>query len=386
MAGRQAVAAACPAWLRHAHSDVVGAFGFGRGGRSAGVSRRVSKAWPLALLTAVLSACGDEHDGARDGGASSDTPTDCTWSDDYGLDLESGQYTGDCEALVLMGSVRQLKSSCLVEQDYVSPPPLCSRHLVVVCPLEHEEKLRVDVTAAGKIGTWTASVRVEVTRPPVYVDPETGISVSGSSKVCTGAFYNVPVSKQPGEADLSGASFDSIYQTLMPSCVPCHSENGAYKQLAIDFTSKETAYATLVGKMAVVTGNGGQCGGRTLVKPSECAKSLLWQKLKYATGSPQLCGAGMPFGAAMLRDEIVEGICDWITLHPLSALQNWPRSKWIDIVTRGARTLKFDSSCWLLDHSAFWIGKGGARRFSWLASLCPVAGARAGRSFRGRLE
>jgi len=108
-----------------------------------------------------------------------------------------------------------------------------------------------------------------------------------------------------------GATFDSIYDTLTPQCASCHSVNGAYKQLAIDFSTKDNAYATLVSKPAV-NGNGGMCTGRTLVKPMDCANSLLWQKLKYPMGAPELCGAPMPFGAPMLSADIVQAVCDWI--------------------------------------------------------------------------
>lgn len=118
--------------------------------------------------------------------------------------------------------------------------------------------------------------------------------------------------KDPGMSAVSGASFQSIYDTLAPSCASCHSANGAYKQLVIDFTSKDTAYATLVNKMSV-TGSGGMCAGKTLVKPMDCEGSLLYTKIKYASGAPQLCGSPMPFGGAMLSADIVQAVCDWIT-------------------------------------------------------------------------
>jgi hypothetical protein len=114
----------------------------------------------------------------------------------------------------------------------------------------------------------------------------------------------------PGTAAV-GATFASIYETLTPQCASCHSTNGAYKQLVVDFSTQDAAYATLVSKTAV-TGNGGMCMGRTLVKPNDCANSLLWQKLKYATGSPELCGASMPFGATMVSADVAQAVCDWI--------------------------------------------------------------------------
>lgn len=107
------------------------------------------------------------------------------------------------------------------------------------------------------------------------------------------------------------ADFASIYTNLLTTCVSCHSATGAYKQLVIDFATKDTAYATLVGKTAVM-GNGGMCGGRTLVKAGDCENSLLYQKIKYPTGSPQLCGMSMPFGAALPPPAVSQAVCDWI--------------------------------------------------------------------------
>lgn len=114
----------------------------------------------------------------------------------------------------------------------------------------------------------------------------------------------------PGTSTIA-ADFASIYDNLMTACTSCHSAAGVYKQLVIDFTSEDTAYATLVNKMAV-TGSGGVCSGRTLVKPMDCKNSLLYQKLAYATGAPELCGMSMPFGGAMVSADVAQAVCDWI--------------------------------------------------------------------------
>ena len=63
---------------------------------------------------------------------------------------------------------------------------------------------------------------------------------------------------------------------------------------------------------SAVMGSGGVCGGRTLVKPMDCKGSLLYQKLAYATGSPELCGMSMPYGTAMVGADIAKAVCDWI--------------------------------------------------------------------------
>jgi hypothetical protein len=114
----------------------------------------------------------------------------------------------------------------------------------------------------------------------------------------------------PGKASI-GPTFPSIYENLLTTCVSCHSPNGAYKQLVLDFSTQQQAYATLVGKMTVM-GAGGVCGGKTLVKSGDCNNSVLYQKLAYPTGSPMLCGMSMPFGAAMVAPDVAKAVCDWI--------------------------------------------------------------------------
>ena len=113
-----------------------------------------------------------------------------------------------------------------------------------------------------------------------------------------------------GEAPIN-ADFESIYANLLTTCTSCHSATGAYKQLVIDFSSKDAAYKTLVSKSAV-TGSEGKCSGRTLVKPNDCKGSLLYQKLAYATDSPETCGASMPLNLPMVGEEAQKAVCDWI--------------------------------------------------------------------------
>lgn len=114
----------------------------------------------------------------------------------------------------------------------------------------------------------------------------------------------------PGTAQVS-ADFQSIYDTLLTTCTACHSPSGAYSKFVIDFSSKDAAYKTLVGKSAF-TGSDGKCKGRTLVKPNDCKGSLLYQKLAYATGSPETCGASMPYLAPMVSTDLQEAVCEWI--------------------------------------------------------------------------
>jgi hypothetical protein len=116
---------------------------------------------------------------------------------------------------------------------------------------------------------------------------------------------------EPGVAGV-GADFQSIYDSLLTTCTSCHSANGAFSGLVIDFSTKDSAYKTLVDKRASAAGPGGKCGGRTLVKPNDCEGSLLYQKLAFKTGSPELCGASMPLSAPMVSAEVQKAVCDWI--------------------------------------------------------------------------
>jgi hypothetical protein len=114
----------------------------------------------------------------------------------------------------------------------------------------------------------------------------------------------------PGEAGI-GSDFESIYDKLLTTCTSCHKAGAAYESLVLDFSTKDTAYKTLVGKRAV-SGSGGMCSGRTLVKPNDCEGSLLYQKLAFKTGSPEICGMSMPYGAPMVSPDVAKAVCDWI--------------------------------------------------------------------------
>jgi hypothetical protein len=115
---------------------------------------------------------------------------------------------------------------------------------------------------------------------------------------------------EPGTPGI-GSDFQSIYDSLLTTCTSCHSANGAYKNLVLDFSSKDTAYKTLVDKRAF-SGSGGKCSGRTLVKPNDCEGSLLYQKLAFKTGSPEICGDSMPYLAPMVSADVQKAVCDWI--------------------------------------------------------------------------
>ena len=104
------------------------------------------------------------------------------------------------------------------------------------------------------------------------------------------------------------ATFKSVYDTLLgTSCKGCHVAGGPYaKQTPLDFTSEQTAFATLVSQPASTTG---MCPGRgQLVMPGSCQNSLLFQKLQPAPG----CGATMPLGGDPVMAATMTALCAWI--------------------------------------------------------------------------
>ena len=103
-----------------------------------------------------------------------------------------------------------------------------------------------------------------------------------------------------------GATFESVYNTVLSSCKTCHP--GAIA-VDIDFTSQATAFNTLVGKAPFAGGAPGACGSVTqkLVTPGNCQESLLYLKLK---ANPP-CGDQMPLGQPLPEADI-QLLCDWI--------------------------------------------------------------------------
>ncbi len=74
------------------------------------------------------------------------------------------------------------------------------------------------------------------------------------------------------------------------SCAPCHGTPGA-SEGNLDMSTRETAYAKLVG----VPASGMSCGGKgTLVVPGQPGSSIFYLKISVADPSP--CGSKMPLG------------------------------------------------------------------------------------------
>lgn len=114
----------------------------------------------------------------------------------------------------------------------------------------------------------------------------------------------------PGTATI-GVTFESIYRNLLTACTACHGATSPYKNQALDFSTKDAAYRSLVGKNAFA-GTDAKCEGRKLVTAGKCETSLLYQKLSLMDGSAELCGVPMPLGGAMASAATQKAVCDWI--------------------------------------------------------------------------
>lgn len=115
----------------------------------------------------------------------------------------------------------------------------------------------------------------------------------------------------PAEAPAAPATFSAIYPRLFPvttksQCNFCHGlppndkSNGSLS-MGMD---KATAYAALVGKIAV----GSACAGKSLVSPNQPGLSLFLQKL----GPGDTCGSHMPLGGDPLTSEELDQVARWI--------------------------------------------------------------------------
>lgn len=117
--------------------------------------------------------------------------------------------------------------------------------------------------------------------------------------------------QDPGTSSVN-STFQSIYDNLLVTCAGCHSAMSPYKNQALNVSSKDAAYMSLVKKPAFA-GTDAKCSGRTLVTPGNCMTSLLYQKLSLKKGDAQLCGDPMPLDGAMTSAATQKAVCDWIT-------------------------------------------------------------------------
>jgi hypothetical protein len=107
-------------------------------------------------------------------------------------------------------------------------------------------------------------------------------------------------------------TFASIFtNVLSDTCSACHNGAQFTDQQALDFSTADAAFASLVGPESFV---GGMCDGSgALVAPSDCEGSVLYQKLAgVGPAGAKLCGAPMPIGADPVSAQALEAICQWI--------------------------------------------------------------------------
>lgn len=114
-------------------------------------------------------------------------------------------------------------------------------------------------------------------------------------------------------------TWESIYDFFSGSnCVSgCHdgsstSAQETFMQSNLDLSDQDTAYMEMVG----VAAEGEDCGGAgapTLIVPNDAAASLLIHKLEGVTGDgSEVCGGDMPQGRALLPEEFIAPIRQWI--------------------------------------------------------------------------
>ena len=101
----------------------------------------------------------------------------------------------------------------------------------------------------------------------------------------------------------------SIQEKLfVVQCSTCHKGAGSLFP-SLDFTSADSAFATLVGKDALA---GGACSGSKLVVPNDCQNSLLYQKLFPEGQGMNACGDPMPLSGTSPDETTRKAVCDWI--------------------------------------------------------------------------
>ena len=107
-------------------------------------------------------------------------------------------------------------------------------------------------------------------------------------------------------------TFASIYgSVLSETCVTCHNGDLFTDEQALDFSTLDAAFDSMVGKNAFASG---ACGGAgKLVAASDCESSVLYQKLAgEGKAGADLCGVPMPAAGTMLSADTLAAICEWI--------------------------------------------------------------------------
>ena len=121
---------------------------------------------------------------------------------------------------------------------------------------------------------------------------------------------NLGAVEMPGTVNV-GATFDSIYTSLLVGCESCHRAASPFPNQALNFSTADAAFMTLVGKDAF-SGAAAECAGSKLVIAGNCVDSLLYQKLLPEGMQKNACGAPMPLTGMPATDAQRKAVCDWI--------------------------------------------------------------------------
>jgi hypothetical protein len=129
-----------------------------------------------------------------------------------------------------------------------------------------------------------------------------------------------------GAATGGGGSFDTVYSTVLSkNCKGCHGPNApGYNpgdtESTLDFTTADTAYTTLLGKAAGLSGNSAACNGVSFVVPGNAAGSLLMASIDATTRRAFVSGgcnkdtvAAMEGRGGALSAAQVEAVRSWIS-------------------------------------------------------------------------
>jgi hypothetical protein len=105
-------------------------------------------------------------------------------------------------------------------------------------------------------------------------------------------------------------TFSNVYSMVLMAmqCPQCHQAGGVFG--SPDFSSKDKAYTSLVGKDASTMNPPGQCSGMgELVVPGDCDNSLLYDKI--SRDMPK-CGRRMPLSSTTVTQAGIDLVCAWI--------------------------------------------------------------------------
>lgn len=108
-------------------------------------------------------------------------------------------------------------------------------------------------------------------------------------------------------------TFGDVYKnTLSGTCVGCHDGSDSEKS-ALDFTTQEQAYATLVGTYVTGDGFSSACGSQKLVEAGSPSNSYLMATLFPDYQASYTACDAYAHETTSLTDDQKTSISDWIT-------------------------------------------------------------------------